>query len=650
MGDRSLNDLVHDVQRIALLAPWTHIDVANTMLCRESDVIWNEPLRAELSREIALLYAGLLQKHRSMNVHSMISTAANETRLHGRLLVEVKRRVFVPETLERVKAQAAKPPPSHTTPKELDSGLHFRRRRPTPPTETTDDNTEACVAKPHRQSSMMSPKKMSLPSVRSALVLSTAPELSNQAPSPLKAKDDGVNDKLTSSVRFVQFAKTRVDLRDLLQMTATTELPVTHFRDRPVLASAILDAGVPLPKRTPSMMPPPRPRYLYAENSAALPHTKPIFDDYVVPKEVWDAVEAERSLQSIKVDASSNFEPLPQDDLPLDVYFARECPQERDMISKALATLSIRPEKRVERSLTAVYMDESLVGTSNDVLLPEVRRLFDAASGQYHELRAHMLRSVKMSALVDLALKCNLCDLAMETPTRVTSADPRVEIPKSLQPPPKAARGRSREAISQRRRVIAEKRLSKRDALDQLFHMSEVDQRLLTQLEFYDLSADNNKVFDPIALEPLLSVRFETVWRGLLLHTTRRFDLALKYSQPEFSARLPDAVVLWEVCAYWVAERETALDHVRKLLKGSDTSASQAHQLYELVLTLVSCTTKLKKAMALTHAEVNDFIAYEDEFYLHRLVHQHQQLERDLPTHSLWHDPNHPSTPTTTSV
>ena len=193
----------------------------------------------------------------------------------------------------------------------------------------------------------MSPKKMSLPSVRSAVTLSTAPELSNQATSPLKAKDgtgffgciaqrrhlDGVNDKLASSVRFVQFPKTRVDLRDLLQMTATTELPVTHFHDRPVLASAILDAGVPLPKRTPSTMPrtmeelclylqfclgvAPRPRYLYAANSAALPHTKPIFDDYVVPKEVWDAVEAERSLQSMKVDACSNFELLPQDDLPL---------------------------------------------------------------------------------------------------------------------------------------------------------------------------------------------------------------------------------------------------------------------------------------------------------------------------------------------
>ena len=64
------------------------------------------------------------------------------------------------------------------------------------------------------------------------------------------------------------------------------------------------------------------------------------------------------------------------------------------------------------------------------------------------------------------------------------------------------------------------------------------------------------------------------MWRGLLMHTTRRFDLALKYSQPEFSARLPDAVVLWEVCAYWVAEREAALDRVRKLLKGTDTSAS----------------------------------------------------------------------------
>ncbi|OQR98697.1 hypothetical protein ACHHYP_08231 [Achlya hypogyna] len=644
--------LQQQIQCIPLLLPWTRIDVANTMLCRESDSHWNEPLRAELSREIADIYARLLIKTRMMNTHSMLSTAANETRLHGRLLVEVQRRVSVPDTLERVKANAAKPPSrEHTAQQDFETTLRFRRQR-----TVAAESAPRTPAKPLPHSrSCMSPKK-SLQVVRSMTKLTSAlrdgtPELVTESlpakskdgvPTLNKASPDGSNVKPESTALFIQFPKHRADLRELVEASVGLEPSPTHFRDRPLLASAILDAGVPLPKRDPATLPPPRPRYLMKEeNRTALPHTKTIFDDYVVPREVWDAVEAERSLRTIKTDTTGNFEPVALDDIQMEAYYARTCPQERDTISKALATLSIRGEKRVERSAASVYLDEMFKDKNNDVLLAEVHKLYEATSPLYHEFRQVVHRPLKMMALVDIALKCNLTDISLSLRDTVVSTEPTVAIPKHLAVTPSLGlrHGRSpptgsRDAYSPRRRVVAatanavvEKRLSRKEVLDQLGFVAESDQKLLHRWEFYDLSANNAQVFDPIALEPLLSVRFETVWRGLQMPTTRRFDLALKYSQPEFAHRLADAVALWELCAHWIAERESTMEAIKKLLKAGDAGApGVAHSLYDLMLVLLSATKKTKQSIALTHDHVDDFVTYEDDFYLNRVVAQHQQL------------------------
>ncbi len=52
--------------------------------------------------------------------------------------------------------------------------------------------------------------------------------------------------------------------------------------------------------------------------------------------------------------------------------------------------------------------------------------------------------------------------------------------------------------------------------------------------------------------------------------TTRRFDLALKYSQPENARRLADAVMLWEISAHWVTDREATLEQIKKVLGMND--------------------------------------------------------------------------------
>ncbi|OQS05243.1 hypothetical protein THRCLA_02594 [Thraustotheca clavata] len=654
--------LKQDIQAIPLLFPWTQIDLTNTMLCRKIDETkWNEALREELVNEILHIYLVLLQDNIAMNAHSMINNASNLTRFHGRLLVEVKRKINVHNTLDRVKANADKPPSrDRSTQKEFEATLRFRRCKTIAPPSPQAPNKPL----PHHRASM-SPKK-TMQSIRSMTKLISQPSMADSIMESssknlmIKSKDDGSCAKTETSAIFIQFLKSKMDIRQLLQAAMDEEVPITHFHDRPILSSAILEAGIPLPKRDPKTIPrmirlittlklvlAPRPRYLMKENRTALPHQNPIFDDYVVPREVWDAVDAERSLQGMKVDTTRNFELISLDEIQMEAYYARTCPQDRDTISKALATLQIRGEKRVERTLTQTFLDADFQHENSDALLNEVQKLYEASSRAYHDFRQNLHKPLKIATLVDIALKCDLSDLSMTVSDSVVSTEASVEIPKSLIPPSftvwrNSSTPPTTPSPHHRRRGIAEKRVTKRDLLDQLVHKSEIDNKLEQYWEFYDLSADTNHVFDPITLEPLLSVRFETVWRGLHMPTTKRFDLALKYSHPDYAHRLADAVVLWELCAHWINDREVTMERIKKMLKAADSNTPPTpHQLYDLVLALTTTTKKLKQSIALVHMEVGDFIAYEDDFYLNRIDSQHQHLHRELQTHPLWNDPPH---------
>ncbi|KAF0685774.1 Aste57867_22382 [Aphanomyces stellatus] len=696
--------ILDEIVRIPTLFPWTRIDIGDTGLCHEHNTAWNQPLREELVKEIAKIYVRLMKQMDVLNAHSIIHNAANLTRLQGQLLVEVNRRVDVPVILERVRVSWRNKDARYDD-RSVQVKLTTRAERAaaSPPTTLEASamrrkHTSAVLALAHGGG--MSPSKPTAPSVVAAggpsvaatatavvLTLSPKKQQHNQAatihvrprhlllsqhahtarsieiPSPatmFKARHDNRRRTLESQPPLtVSLPRNPVTLRELLEEDARNEAPsVTHFRDRPILAEAMLDITKPLPKRDVDTRPRlaratthwsvivthlvAKARYLVRENCTALPHQHTIFDDYVVPREVWDAVEAEQSLHALRADGPRlDYDPLSLDDINVACYFARACPHERDTLSSALHAMSVRPEKPMVRSVTDMVLDSQFHEKNNTLLLREVKTLYAATNEAYHEFRHALHKPMKVGELVDMAVKCALNDMAMTMDDAVVSTESMVQIPPHLVPQTTLRRNAGAGGAAKPVVLASGKGtlrpMGRRELMEQM-HDFEADKKLLALWKQRDVGATDPKPFEPIALDAPLSVKFENVWRGLLVPTTLRLDLALKYSHPENAHRLIDAVTLWEVAAIWIQEREAIVEQVKRLLKGGDPTRMALLDVKEKLVLLNDATKKVKQSVKLTHEEVGDFVTYEDEFYLQRIHAQHRKLHEDLMALSAWRE------------
>jgi len=91
--------------------------------------------------------------------------------------------------------------------------------------------------------------------------------------------------------------------------------------------------------------------------------------------------------------------------------------------------------------------------------------------------------------------------------------------------------------------------------------------------------------------------------------TNSRLDLALKYSNPKYAHRLADAVALWELCATLIAERESTFENIKKTVRTPQKTLSMLAEQTALMNNIYFMTKKIKHAMALTYAEIGDFVS-----------------------------------------
>ncbi|KAH9098900.1 hypothetical protein LEN26_016527 [Aphanomyces euteiches] len=610
------------IMQIPTLFPWTRIDVNNTSLCHEHNSAWNQPLRDALIHEISKIYVRLMKQMNVLNAYSIIHNAANVTRLHGQLLVEVNRKIDVPTILERLKDSPSCP----------DAGLSFV------PMAFAFANDP----KPERITHT-SPAAMPRASSPNAIFPSTPPaaektRLHHRGAVSVSSRTFHTKNaphkplSISKEPLFVMLPRPTATLRDLLESIIDDEEPsVTRFRDRPILAEATLDITSPLPKRNGEKRAT-KPRYLMRENCPALPHQHSIFDDYVVPREVWDAVQAEHGKP---MDARHTFEPIELDDIQMSCYYARACPKERDTLSSALHAMAIRREKSVARNITDMVLDPQFAEKDNSLLLREVKTLFMTTNEAYHEFRDTLHKPMKVPELVDMAVKCALNDMSISLDGAIVSPEAMVQIPPHLTPPSLRRKQPSVTNESADRPVM-----TRREVMENL-HDFESDRRLLALWKRYHEMCDrvNHRPFDPIPLDAIWSVRFENVWRGLLVPPTLRLDLALKYSHPDHAHRLADAVTLWEVSAIWIQERELVMDQLKKHFKnGNELRQTVLLDIKDRLISLATVTKKVKESIALTHTEVGDFVTFEEEFYLVRVHNQHRKLHDDLMALPAWRE------------
>ncbi|RHY08217.1 hypothetical protein DYB25_000538 [Aphanomyces astaci] len=574
---RLIADQTGGHQQIPTLFPWTRIDVADTALCREHNTSWNDPLREAIVHDISKLYVRLMKQMNVLNAHSIIHNAANITRLHGQLLVEVHHKIDVPRILLRVKAASKSERDTATS--HQSTSLEFPRRKYT--SAVLHTTTSAAAASTSTSLFPLSPSK--------------PPTLPSSASQPYVASPK----KFLHVPRHAYHSsRTAVDAVTPLchQLKDADGDPdggaVTHFRDRPILADATFDISAPMPKRDGTSRLP-KARYLMRENCSALPHQHTIFDDYIIPREVWDAVESETAQPKAAARQQHRFDPIALDDIH-SCYYARACPRERDTLSTALHAMTLRTEKPMVRNVTDMVLDSQFHEKNNTLLGREVKMLYMATNEAYHEFRQQLHQPMKVAELVDMAIKCALNDMTMNMDDAIVSTEAMARNSHTHHPFIFNPHGKFK--------------TSRRDLME-LMHDFDADKRLVglwSQRRGDDGSP--NRPFEPMALDPLLSVRFENVWRGLLMPTAIRLDLALKYSHPDHAHRLPDAVLLWEVCAAWIQEREGMLDQVKKLLKGGDPTRMALNDAKEKLVVLTGVTKKVKQCISLAHDEVGDFV------------------------------------------
>lgn len=446
-------------------------------------------------------------------------------------------------------------------------------------------------------------------------------------------EDDDSNPQ-QSSLLSVQFSKREQTLAEAVAEAEaqhssdpnTANDQVLHFRNRPVSQSAISDAGKPTMRREPQRD---RVRYIMSTRLGALPPTKNILDEYPIPKEVLDALEKHRHYHVDESSLLTSFEPIQSASgaSDLECYVRRSVPVERKPISFVLESLELASERPVPPPSDIFHQHVLESATNDDIMLTEVRQLYDYTHESYREFRATLHRHLDLQYLVDLSFRSSLNSTNYFVDDDVVSNEPSVRIPERLlrsasstnSPASKWRVDKSgvnriahrRGAIAVQVKAEANAKVQRAELLNRLCTFTPHEIQLMELWYTHDFDAE--APFDPVPMSPPLSARFDAVWHELQMPAKERLDLAVKYSSMENSSRLADAVVLWETSAAIIRERKELLMIVKGALAAHKKTAAMISEETAMLQDLATCTANLKEILMLTYLEVGDFVSSERE-------------------------------------
>ncbi|GLD92268.1 hypothetical protein PINS_up000801 [Pythium insidiosum] len=445
----------------------------------------------------------------------------------------------------------------------------------------------------------------------------------------------------------VEFPKSPLTLSELVDQAdasltdADRDNQVTHFRQRPVSQSAVSDAGQPVSRRDAR---PDRVRYIMSTRLGALPPTKNILEEYPIPREILDALEKHRHYHVDETSLMASFDTMKAGrTTDWDCFVRRSVPIERKPVSFVLSSLEIADERPVPPPSDIFQQHLMESATNEDIMLTEVRQLYDHTHDSYREFRTSLHRHLDLQYLVDLAFRSSLNSTSYYLEEEIIGSEPSVHIPEHLLRSSNAVVSKWRIAkkgamgrISSRRGAIAlhvKTELSKAqriELINKICHFTPNEVQLMDLWYSHDPDAQEPKPFDPIPMSPELSARFDAVWKDLQLPAKERLDLAIKYSSLENSSRLPDAVLLWEVCVALIREREELLRFTRIALAAPKKTLAMVAEETALLTDLAQTTVHLKEALLLTFVEVGDFVTYAGNFYLAKMEHEATELRQSI--------------------
>ncbi|DBA05405.1 TPA: hypothetical protein N0F65_007567 [Lagenidium giganteum] len=620
IGQQQIRD---EIRRIPQLKPWT------TYVAR--DPTFSQDLNKELATRVEgvvlerleQMYTRLKKKQGERDAAGIHSKRANQTLLENQIFVEAKRKIDLAQVTDDMRA-AIRTAMAMIKPQVMITARANARR----------------ATGPRWRDNSLFALKLSEQKAAEAAALA---DKNGQSTNPFRSGPGSrgtVNEN--SDLIFVQFPTTDKALSQLVadadaRLTAEDlDKQVTNFRNRPVSQSAIDDAGRPTSRRTPSRD---RVRYIMSSRFGALPPTKNILEEYPIPKEIIDALERHRHYHIDESSLMTSFDAVKAGSSDWECYYRRSVPVERKPISFVLSSLEIAPERPVAPPSDIFYQNMIDSATNEDMMLTEVRQLYDHTHEAYRDFRNGLHKHLDLEYLVDLSFRSSLNSTSYFLEDEVTSSETTVKIPehllKTTNPISRwrlARKGVTR--ISSRRGALAMhiktesfNRKERGELLHKLCTFTDREVQLMDL--WYSNETDAPEVaFDPIPMAPDLSARFDLLWRDLQMPAQERLDLALKYSSLDNSSRLPDAVRLWEVCAALIREREDLLRVLRAALAAQKKTIAMIAEEPVILQDLVTCTMNLKEALMLTYIEVGDFVTLSGNFYMARMEHESAELRR----------------------
>ena len=134
--------------------------------------------------------------------------------------------------------------------------------------------------------------------------------------------------------------------------------------------------------------------------------------------------------------------------------------------------------------------------------------------------------------------------------------------------------------------------------------------------------------FDPIPLSAVVRKRLQQIWMQVKMPHQQLIDMTLKYTHADHVAKINDAIVLWETGAQRILAFEEIVRETHNRLRTVPTmSTKMKHQLLQ---PFVHALALVKQIILLLHAEVQDFLTFEGQFYLITLHDYARQLLTQL--------------------
>lgn len=281
-----------------------------------------------------------------------------------------------------------------------------------------------------------------------------------------------------------------------------------------------------------------------------------------------------------------------------------------DPYSRAIDVLGIQSERKPKMTDKRIINDRVLnmkewAAEDGD---RDEESFHDKVAPLYHSLQdsirkfnaEEVLATLPLSHCVDIVLKAPLQSngTQLEVDDSLRSSDfVSIELPSALDPSkPRILKGK----ISRIR--IAE-------YVNRMQEQSESEKRMMAEWEIRkdDQGNKTTKPFQPVPLPSTAGATLENIGKNLELNSMQSLDMVLKYTHPDTSSALPNALLLWTRASIFMEQHNANMQLCIVYLANRKNTGTSKGQL-TLLQTFIVLSQSFRELIKIAYEELGDLV------------------------------------------